>query len=129
MEIKEEWKKLPEYKEMQISSLGRVKRFTGKSKGTIRSEFCEDKDGYYKCSVQKKDGTWTQQYLHRLVAMAFIPNPNNKPCVNHIDANRKNNAASNLEWVTVKENTIHSFLHGKRKKCKIVPKETVLTDY
>lgn len=61
--------------------------------------------------------------------MAFIPNPENKSCVNHIDANRKNNVVSNLEWVTVKENTLHSFLHGKRKKCKNVPRKTVLTDY
>lgn len=59
MEIKEEWKELPEYKDVQVSSLGRVKRLTGKSKGAIRSVFCVDKDGYYKCSVQRKDGKWT----------------------------------------------------------------------
>jgi DNA-binding transcriptional regulator YiaG len=53
--------------------------------------------------------------VHRLVALKFIPNPENKPCVNHIDRNRLNCHVSNLEWVTHKENVQHSVRNGGRK--------------
>jgi hypothetical protein len=53
-------------------------------------------------------------YIHRLVAMAFIPNPDNHPQVNHIDYNKVNNHAANLEWCTHQYNAIHSFSHGRQ---------------
>lgn len=52
------------------------------------------------------------RYVHRLVAEAFIDNPNNKPCVNHIDCNRQNNNVANLEWVTRGENNAYSMKLG-----------------
>lgn len=58
-----------------------------------------------------KQSTYT---VHRLVALAFIPNPDNKPCVNHIDGDKGNNLVSNLEWCTYSENTLHA-LENKLK--------------
>lgn len=59
-------------------------------------------DGYVKCALYV-NGTARTIALHRLVAQTFIPNPDNKPQVHHIDGNKENNKVSNLEWVTPKE--------------------------
>ena len=65
--------------------------------------------GYTCVSINGK-----REYYHRVVATALIPNPENKPCVNHIDGNKKNNHPSNLEWVTYSENNKHAFSIDKR---------------
>lgn len=52
--------------------------------------------------------------VHRLVARYFIPNPHDKPCVNHIDNNTQNNVVTNLEWVTHKENSAHAVKQGRQ---------------
>lgn len=130
MEVKELWKPLLEYKSIEVSSIGRIRKAANKSrKERILTEFPKDRDGYYRCSVQRLDGTWTSQPVHRLVAKAFIPRTKNRDIVNHIDGNRTNNRIENLEWVTPKENVIHSFKFGSRKICKQVPKKTILTDF
>lgn len=64
--------------------------------------------GYLKL-VLYKNGVRTNFELHRLLALTFIPNPQNKPTVNHIDGNPNNNNLSNLEWATIREQTIHAY--------------------
>lgn len=69
--------------------------------------------GSYVKIVLRKDGISRTKEIHRLVAAAFIPNPDNKPVVNHIDFDGTNNHFSNLEWCTVAENNRHSNQHGR----------------
>lgn len=67
-----------------------------------------DKDGYIKVNITSKDGKNRRTFLHRLIAQTFIPNPENKSQVNHIDGIKTNNSINNLEWCTSKENVIHA---------------------
>ena len=62
--------------------------------------------------------------VHRLIAETFIPNPENKPCIDHIDRNRDNNDVSNLRWVTIKENAYNqkNNIPGVRR-CDLTKKE------
>lgn len=95
------WKKSPIFPdEYLVSEMGEVKSL--RSKKDLKPN--EDKSGYlyYVLSV---NGERKTVKAHRLVALAFIPNPDGKPSIDHIDGNRKNNSASNLRWVTCKENT------------------------
>lgn len=67
-----------------------------------------DTKGYHHISLSNNNQRKTY-LIHRLVALHFIPNPNNLPQVNHIDGNKSNNNVNNLEWVTGSSNIIHSF--------------------
>lgn len=75
------------------------------------------KDGYMEIglSLNKKRNTFL---VHRLIAKAYIPNPENKPEINHIDGNKQNNNVQNLEWVTSSENQIHAIKNGMQKFTK-----------
>lgn len=69
----------------------------------------------YSCVGLMKDGKQKSVSIHRLVAENFISNQYDKPQVNHIDGNKENNNVDNLEWVTNKENIIHSYKSGLRE--------------
>ena len=75
------------------------------------------RSGYYILNLYKNNIKKSAQ-IHRLVAEAFIPNPNNYPVVNHKDFNRKNNAVENLEWTTQKGNVNWSICNMRHRKSK-----------
>lgn len=87
----------------QVSDEGEVR-----NKQTKRIRKQQDKHGYKRITLIDDDGKSHNCAVHRLVAMAFIPNDQNKPQVNHLDGNRSNNHLSNLEWVTPEENFKHA---------------------
>ena len=124
------WKDVVGYEGLyQVSNLGRVKSVARiiykdfSNHPTIKSQFAKynrgevimqpfiKKTGYYTVSLTKdhKKKTWM---IHQLVAKAFIPNPENKEMINHIDCNTLNNRVENLEWCTNSENQIHAMKNG-----------------
>ena len=68
-------------------------------------------DGYHQVRLRKSNKA-TRPLTHRLVAAAFIPNPENKPTVNHINGNKADNRVNNLEWATNQENSTHAVKFG-----------------
>lgn len=126
------WKDIEGYEGLyQVSNLGRVRSLdrsivmqtkrNGKAlkpymsfhKGTILKPVI-DPHGYALVQLRKEGKPWYVR-VHRLVAMAFIPNPENKPCINHLDNTRNNNIVSNLEWCTYKENSQYAAKQGRIK--------------
>ena len=97
----EEWRDIPGFEgAYQASNLGRIRGRRGILHPIVNW------DGYHRVALQK-EGRPVRVALHRLVALAFIPNPENKPQVNHKDGDRGNCTAENLEWSTNAENQRH----------------------
>lgn len=98
--------------------------------------FGKDKRGYclvnLKHNIPNRKNKYLVQKVHRLVAKAFIPNPDNLPEVNHKDGNKLNNDVSNLEWVTTKQNIEHAIknnLYVNQKKRKLNDLSNLLADF
>lgn len=113
---KEIWKDIKGFEgKYQVSNLGRIRNIQTKHicKATLQKKYIMKQGGYYQITLWKGKYNSVTRTVHRLVAEAFIPNPDNLPQVNHIDHDRTNNCVDNLEWCTAKYNCNH-----KRNNCK-----------
>lgn len=106
----EEWRTHADYPDFLISNKGRVK---SKIRNTLIYQRVHE--GYYDCRINNANGEKKSPRVHRLVAESFISNPEDKPIVNHIDGNKLNNSANNLEWCTYSENNAHARKNGLTK--------------
>lgn len=100
--MKKEWRSIPGYEDLYlISNYGDV---VGLKRGIQNPSI--DSYGYYRTALCK-NAQMKSFYVHRLVALAFIPNTDNKSTVNHIDEDKTNNYVGNLEWATTEEQNLH----------------------
>lgn len=109
----EKWKDIPGYETYyMVSDIGRVKSLP--RNGTVNHEVIlkpKVVNGYLTVHL-RRSGYSKHKKIHRLVAMAFILNTYEKPCVNHKDGNKQNNKLGNLEWCTYRENRVHALETG-----------------
>lgn len=114
---KEYWKDIDDRGRYQASNLGRVRSFCNYHNGVkevpkiLKPRLLNS--GYEFVTILGR-----HKLVHKLVAMAFLSNPNSKPHVNHKDSDRRNNRVSNLEWCTRSENMMHASINGRLKKSR-----------
>lgn len=110
--MRELWRRIKDHPDYEVSNMGRVRKWESKKELSPT----EDGRGYLRVDLDRKHCK-----LHKLVAEAFIPNPYNKPIVNHKKGKKHDCRASQLEWVTQSENVKHAYATGliKRKRSEV----------
>ena len=136
-ELVEVWKPIMGYEGLyEVSNLGNVRSLDRMGKGRGNSmklhkgkllNPCYDNNGYL-CVVLSKNGKAKKVRLHQLIAQAFIPNPENKPCIDHINTIRDDNRIENLRWCTQKENLNNPISIEKQKEVQGVSVLQIGTD-
>lgn len=124
-ETKEIWRSIPDFSNYQASNFGKIRNKTTCEILSMNYRSCLYINVYIKDNNNQKKS----KQVHVLIASAFIPNPYQKPVVNHIDGNKHNAKLSNLEWTTFKENSQHAVESGLHKThTKGAPLEIIMTD-
>lgn len=120
MQEQEIWKDISGFDgKYRVSNLGRVMTLWGTKKANNILKITQFSNGYSRV-VLYKDGKGYEKLVHRLVAEAFIPNPNNYPCVNHKNENKTDNRVENLEWCTYGYNNSYN---GKAQRVKKIQRD------
>ena len=123
---KEQWKTIADSNgEYQISNHGQVKSFKYGMERILKPKLGGIGLKYQYVGLYI-DGKIHQVRIHRLVALAFVDNPDNKPQVNHKDGNKLNNHFDNLEWVTAKENQQHAWATGLNESRRLSQSKPVI---
>lgn len=123
--MNKDWKQIKGYEGLyEINKLGQVISLHKRNDGKLISSRV-DRSGYYTVRLSKKGKTSTI-LLHRLLGIAFLPNPDNKEFINHIDGNKLNYNLSNLEWSTMSENITHAYKNNLINAKEIFPGKRVI---
>lgn len=136
--MKEEWRVIKDFTDYEISNLGNVRRCTSSNNWHIGKVLQQTLNncGYYCVTLRKNKKSYCKT-IHRLVANAYIPNPNNYSDVDHIDRNKTNNIISNLRWLSHKDNMHNQdrsiAIKKQKETCrikrdlkKLIPKEKTI---
>ena len=105
------WKPCISFPKIEVTRDGRLRSWHSSWGRYVEKSPRKDKDGYEIISTRHPDGRTTSARVHRLVAEAFIPNPENKPIINHLNGIKDDNRVENLRWATIAENTQHGYDH------------------
>jgi len=135
--MEEIWKDVVNYEGLyQVSNLGNIRFLQKGGKKLLKEKICKpslDSSGYRQIILTKNKKRKSFK-VHRLVAIAFIPNINNLPQINHLDENKQNNNVNNLEWCTILHNSrygtrpIRCSLHWK-KRVKQIQNGIIIKEY
>ena len=120
------WKDVEGFEKYQISSYGRVRSYYNNKEIILKPS---KKNTRYYFVVLYNNNIPKTSYLHRLVAENFIPNPDNKLTVNHLNGLKHDNQVTNLEWATPKENTKHGWKTGLMENTRKAVKKNIIKAY